>query len=406
MRVVFINYGSFNSNSGGHIANFANSVVRAGHLAAVCAAGDPESIGELVYPHFFVFPHEAVDFDPHSIIACGGDFIGPERTILHAWTPRENVRLLVEALRAQGVNNYFVHMEDNEEFLAAANLGMTTAGLRSLAPERLPNPYPSSLSHPSRYKLFLAAATGVTAIVCPLREFVSSETPFHVLEPGVDSERFGEELPPGRAESLRAELGIAPDEAVCVYHGNMHPANQREIFSLYTAIMILNRRGRRVCLIRTGKDYVNGLDLSYADLKSDRVINLGFLDHARLLEILKLADFFVQPGTSNMFNDYRFPSKLPEFLARGRPVILPATNLGLRMRDGVDAILLRRGDGSEIADRVEQILDDRALAARLGANARRFALAQLNWDRNCERLIEFYDRALGARRVKPLVAES
>lgn len=397
IRVVFINYGSFNSNSGGHVANFANHIARAGHVVAVCADGDPESIRDLVDPRFFTFPHEAIEFDPRGVITCGGDSVGLERTILHAWTPREKVRLLTEILRAEGAGAFFVHLEDNEEVLAAANLGLAVAELRSLPLERLPNPYPLSLSHPVRYKLFLAEAAGVTAIVPTLGQFVPPSVPVHVLEPGVDGERFGGELPPGRAEALRADLGIAPGETVCVYHGNMHVANQREIFSLYTAFLILARRGRRVRLVRTGRDFSYGLDLSHAELRSDRVIELGFLAHARVLEVLKLADFFIQPGASNAFNDYRFPSKLPEFLALGRPVVLPASNVGLRMRDGVDALLLHRGDGCEIADRVERILDDPALAARLGANARRFALTELDWDRNCRKLLDFYDRALHSR---------
>jgi glycosyltransferase involved in cell wall biosynthesis len=398
IRVIFVGYGVFNSNSGGHIANFANGVARSGHVAVVCADGDPESVHDFVDSQFFAFTNETIELDPRSVLTCGGDSIGLERTILHAWTPREKVRLLVEHLRAEGIRNYFVHLEDNEDVVAAANLGVTAAELRRLPPERFPNPYPLTLSHPERYRHFLAGATGVTAIVSTLGEFVPPGVPIHVLEPGVDAERFCGSLPSARADELRAELGIAPDEAICVYHGNMHAANQREIFSLYTAFLILARRGRRVRLIRTGKDFTEGLDLSYADLKTGRVVELGFLDHARLLEILKLADFFIQPGASNAFNDYRFPSKLPEFLALGRPVILPASNIGLRMRDGVDALLLHRGDGVEIADQVGRILDDPNLRAQLGANARRFALAELDWGRNCASLLEFYATAINVRK--------
>jgi hypothetical protein len=103
----------------------------------------------------------------------------------------------------------------------------------------------------------------------------------------------------------------------------------------------------------------------------------------------------VQPGRPGGFNDYRFPSKLPEFLATGRPVVLPATNLGRFLRDGEECVLLERGDALEIAAAVERILDDGALAARLARGAQAFAERTFSWADSARKLQAFYDRALG-----------
>ena len=170
-----------------------------------------------------------------------------------------------------------------------------------------------------------------------------------------------------------------------------------EIFSLYTALAILERRGWDVSLIRTGKDYTTGIDLAYERFLQSRAINLGYVAESRLIELLSLADFYVQPGASNVFNDYRFPSKLPEFLAMGKPTLLPNTNVGERLRDGQDALLLKRGDGVEIADCVERILKDKKFASKLGRNSRKFAKSSLNWFRNTENLLRFYDENLTKR---------
>jgi O-antigen biosynthesis protein len=105
---------------------------------------------------------------------------------------------------------------------------------------------------------------------------------------------------------------------------------------------------------------------------------------------LAIADAFVQPGARDEFNRYRLPSKLPEFLAMGRPVVLPNCNIGAELRHGVDALLLERGDGAEIADAVESLIADPALAQRLGRAAREFAVGSLDWDENTARLAEFY----------------
>jgi glycosyltransferase involved in cell wall biosynthesis len=149
-------------------------------------------------------------------------------------------------------------------------------------------------------------------------------------------------------------------------------------------------------LIRTGADYYPHLGYEFGRLSRQHVAHLGVVDRRRLMEILKLADVFVQPGTADEFNDYRLPSKLPDFLAMGRPLILPATNLGLRLRDGIDALLLHRGDATEIADRVAEVLRDNDLADKLGRNARRFAMENFNWQRSASGLDRFYRDSLAA----------
>lgn len=390
-RVIFLNYGTFDNNSGMHIGNFANELARLGLAVGVCAEGDPSSAPGWLDPDVAVFSHLSVDLAPAKVVGFGDAALGPADTIVHAWTPRERVCRLTRRLAACGVLAVFVHLEDNEEVLTAANLGVSVEHLRTLPAHLLPDPFPHTLSHPQRYRAFLAEASGVTVIAPPLARFAPAGKPVHVLEPGVDLALYAGGLEEARRDALRAELGVAPDEAVCVYAGNMHAANAREVFSLYAAMLILRRRGRRVRLVRTGRDSGDGIDQSYADLRDDDgVTTLGFLPRERLIEVLKLADFFVQPGRSDPFNDYRFPSKLPEFFACGKPVVLPLANVGLRLRDGEQALLLRRGDGWEIADQVEKLLDDPGLAARIGAGGQAFARMELDWRRNARALIGFY----------------
>jgi len=121
------------------------------------------------------------------------------------------------------------------------------------------------------------------------------------------------------------------------------------------------------------------------------VLELGqILHHRHLAPLMALADFFVQPGLPDAFNDYRFPSKLPEFFALGRPVILPRTNLGNVVRHGVDAFVLERADAAGIAGAVRELRADPALAARLATGATQFAADHFSWRRSAEALAKFY----------------
>lgn len=393
-RIIFVNYGAFRSNSGGHIANFANQLNKLGCQVAVCASGEVSDPENGLDPGVHAFSHEDLLAAPEAVLNCGS-VCGA--TLVHAWTPREGVVKFCKALCANGNTPYFVHLEDNEEVVSAKNLGLDLGGIKDINETHLPDPFPDSLSHPTRYRDFLGKANGVSTIVTRLQEFVPDHVPRMLLEPGVDTTLFMDRLTAEQKAKCKSELGISPLSSVVVYPGNMHAANDREIFSLYTALAILERRGWDVSLIRTGKDYTTGIDLAYERFLQSRAINLGYVAESRLIELLSLADFYVQPGASNVFNDYRFPSKLPEFLAMGKPTLLPNTNVGERLRDGQDALLLKRGDGVEIADCVERILKDKKFASKLGRNSRKFAKSSLNWFRNTENLLRFYDENLTKR---------
>ena len=49
--------------------------------------------------------------------------------------------------------------------------------------------------------------------------------------------------------------------------------------------------------------------------------------------------------------------------------------------------------------RLEQLMDDPGLAARLGQNARRFALERLSWQRNAVELAGFYEEVIASHRT-------
>src|SRR5262249_55511129 len=150
----------------------------------------------------------------------------------------------------------------------------------------------------------------------------------------------------GSAE-LRRQLRIIDDDHVIVYPGNVHAVNLDEARTLYLALGALNRRGINTTLVRLGSDTVDPVASELAWIRR-YVVDVGLRPHLDIPEYMALADVLVQPGKSDGFNDYRFPSKLPEFLAMGKPVVLPATNIGVHLRDGEDCILLRDGSALEI----------------------------------------------------------
>ena len=120
------------------------------------------------------------------------------------------------------------------------------------------------------------------------------------------------------------------------------------------------------------------------------VPGFGLVDRSEIPDVLAMADVFVQPGLPGAFNDLRLPSKIPEFFAIGRPVVLPRTNVGRRLIDGEDAFILDRGDALSIYNALHTLRADAALCDRLAAGAVRVSRRWLKGDALGADLLRFY----------------
>lgn len=388
MNILFVNYGDFTTNSLNHIAGFANTLVARGHACIVAVASDRDSLSAVAAPLFIPALHADLLAQP----ALFPD--NRPADIIHAWTPREGVRKFVVAYQKRLARpaRVIIHLEDNEEFLLSSYAGRPFSDLCDAPAEDLDRLVVDGLPHPLRHRAFLACADAVTVITDRLREFVPPHVPTYDLPPGVDFDFYQPQAPD---QALRAELGLAPGEKVIAFTGSNTFANEPEMRELYVAIRLLNQRGVPTRLIRTGFSHPKFVEGLPEELRA-HVLNLGFVAKAQLPRLLALADVLVQPGRCGPFNDYRLPSKLPEFLASGRPVILPPTNLARAMEDGRDGLFLKTGAPDEIADLCQTLFADGALAARLGTAGRAYARTRFDLAANTSTLEATYRAILAA----------
>ena len=388
MRLLYVYFGPFDVNSGIQAYHFGNELTELGWDVTVAGKGDPERAKAVGEPLFECVSHDDLS---RKLDEMARD---PQETIVVGWTPREPVRrMTMEAVRRLGCP-YVVHLEDNEELLIESAAGRSLAELQRLPLRQQDSAFPPDLIHPTHHREFLDGAAGITVITEALNDFNLAGRPHALARPGIDLERFRPDLEP----YPRERLGLSDEDLVLVYHGTMHYANQHEMLSLYLAVKLLQRRGRRVRLVRLGHSEFGGPDPRAFRALGDGVIELGPVAWREIPAYLAMADAYVQPGPPDDFNRYRLPSKLPEFLAMGRPVILPHCNIGNDLAHGEEALLLEQGNAMEIVIRIEELLADRELAARLGAGARRFAETQLSWRRNAEEVAEFLRSCAAAGR--------
>lgn len=382
MHVVFVCYYSFASNSAAQLLGLANHLARRGVRCSAFIPFDRDS----------VLPHGPVDFDVRTFDELDAWVAEakpvPAETLLVVWTPRENVRNFTVRFRTLVPCRYVVHLEDNERLITATNLGLTIAELEAAPAADLDARFSPDerLSHPRRFPEFIAQSAGITALIDRLAELAPPGHPQCIFWPGYNPDFF---KPVPVDYTGRRKLGIRDEECVLAYTGNVHAANRQEVLSLYLATRVLNRLGRPTRLVRAGEDYAGVLDRTLDEIRP-HVIELGKIPHSAVPGVLALADILVQPGRADPFNDYRFPSKVPEFFALGRPVVIPAANLGRFVRDGTDCVVLRRGDALDIADCVARIHGSPELAERLARGARSFADAHFQWSGIAGQVEPFY----------------
>lgn len=385
MNILFVCYTDFRANSLTHIAGFAQGLSRSGHSCAVAVPEKPATISAIPSPAFRPLLYAEALRSP----ACFPD--GRPADIIHAWTPRWHVADFVLAYqrRLPRPARLVVHLEDNEEHLAASAAGRPFAELRPASVGAWKILRRRQLVHPRRHRLLLHAADAVTLITPALAKFAPAGRPRHLLRPPVDEAFFRIEKPD---TNFRRRLGV-PDDALLVVHpGGANPVNAPELLEIYAAVVLLNEAGLPVRLVRTGasprwfRERVGPRERAVS-------IDLGFVDRELIAPLLGLADVLVQPGEPGPFNDYRLPSKLAEFLASGKPVLLPPSNIAAELRDGHDALFLRRGGPAEIAARCREVFADPDLARRLGANARAAARRLFDPARQCATLAEIYREA-------------
>lgn len=215
-----------------------------------------------------------------------------------------------------------------------------------------------------------------------------------VVPNGVDVDFFA---PRPRDPALAARLGLT-GRAVFGYLGNLdHPREGQEL--LVEATARLRARGRAVaCLIVGDGERRHELEaLAERRGVADAVIFAGQVPHEEVPALYAQFDVFVVPRRDDRASRFVTPLKPFEAMASGVPLVvsdLPALvevaapdERGLSFpADDVDGLVAV----------VARLLDDPALAARLGAAGRAWVTTERTWASNGRRYRDLYAR-IGVR---------
>ena len=214
-----------------------------------------------------------------------------------------------------------------------------------------------------------------------------------VIPNAVDVERF---QPMPRDDALAARLGIG-DEPVIGYISTF--TAYEGIRYLLEAAAALRSRGRRfrLLLVGDGRDRDALVERGHRlGLDDGTLVMPGRVPNDQITRYYSVIDVFVVPRTADRVSTLVTPLKPFEAMAMERPLVVSdVPPLREIVTPGEVGLLFRPEDAADLAAVLDGLLDDEALRARLGRQARDWVVAERTWAQNGARYRALYER-LGA----------
>lgn len=197
---------------------------------------------------------------------------------------------------------------------------------------------------------------------------------------GVDSELFN---PVKRDLSWRRSLGIADDEVVINFTGRLVKEKNTDV--AVRVLTTLKLRGVRFRALFAG----DGPEMRTMQAALPEALFPGFLHGEELARAYASSDIFFFPSESETFGNVTL-----EAMASGLPAVNAiASGSNSLVVPGETGYLESAHDAGALASRLEELVKDADLRARLGARARERALT-FSWDAILGGLLESYRQVL------------
>ena len=223
----------------------------------------------------------------------------------------------------------------------------------------------------------ISAAGAITAVSEDLRERVekmgADPTITRTVHLGVDTDQFA---PRNVDPSVRARLGAPAGALLVVAVGRLLEVKGfRYLIEAAATVSDVH-----IAIVGEGELRDDLVKLARSSEAS--VTFTGNLDRAAVSEALAASDVVAVPSvTGPAGNVDGLPTTLLEALASGRAVVASAVGgIPEVVSDRENALLVREKDVSGLARAIVEVRDDRELRERLGQEARRRAVTELDWD--------------------------
>lgn len=203
------------------------------------------------------------------------------------------------------------------------------------------------------------------------------------LPPGADPDAIRDTS----QEKARELVGLNAEGRYIGYLGNIY---QRDADLLFGALECLEANDARLVMVGEPGCQVR------RQVK-DRVSITGRVPFGNMLDWLSACDVLALPLSDTIANRGRWPSKVNEFVAVGRPTVAcDVGDVAELLRDN-DIGLLAKPEPVDFAAKLDELLADPARAKAMGDRAREVARTTYSQDAAGEKLEQFYFATLAGR---------
>jgi glycosyltransferase involved in cell wall biosynthesis len=199
---------------------------------------------------------------------------------------------------------------------------------------------------------------------------------------------------PATAAEARSRLGLPPDGPVVCFSG-LDVLTDLPLAVRAFEIVRAQIPEARLLLVGPTEAEARAAAGSAAGLEAIRA--LGKVSYKELPRVLPAADLFLLPYPSKVANIGRWPNKVGDYMAVGRPTVAnPVGELNELFR--LHPVGLLAGEtAQEMAAAALRLLHDRNLADAIGRGARKAAETDLSWSSQIARLETWYRGILAAK---------
>jgi glycosyltransferase involved in cell wall biosynthesis len=239
-------------------------------------------------------------------------------------------------------------------------------------------------------KWICSNATQTIVVSTPLKRYLESigvpAGKCIVMPNGVDPVRFA---PRTRDETLSGELGIPGDNVVLGFTGVLRPWHGLDLLLDAFANMVKSGHKAFLLIVGDGPHRVP-LEERIDELGVGRSVCItGRIPHERVPDYVSLFDVAVSPRATF----YASPMKVIEYMALGKPVVVPATpNFLDIIDDRAEGITFEDGNAAALEQALVCLCREPELRRQLGLRARQKVERRLNWRWNADAVCRLFSR--------------
>jgi glycosyltransferase involved in cell wall biosynthesis len=214
-----------------------------------------------------------------------------------------------------------------------------------------------------------------------------------IIYPGIDLDEYDEPADSRAGEAAGSIPGIAREHKVVMYVGNIVHPNQGVPILIDALPQVFRAVPEARCVLVGGPTEAAERYRAALGEHGDRLIVLAGQTPNQVVALTRRADVLVHPRLACREN-YSVQSKIAVYLAAERPIV--ATDFGdyRRLLGATGAGLLTAVAPEPLARGILEVLTRPNVAVRLARACRGVAEHYFAMDRNIDRYLEVYDRAL------------